>query len=162
MRFLSILYYHLIVVVVYLSDTTTGEKAKRKRKRKNSGSNSKLTRYDKAREQRFIAEEEKTIKRYEKLLKLKSFTKRNKLPKSFYYDGLGELLEICDNKRYANRVAVDDEDAAVDPFDELRNRTKKPKVQKKESKVQSEDDDKFSDDSEFGDEEMDDNSDDDG
>lgn len=59
---------------------------------------------------------------------MKSYTKRSKIPKSFYFDGLGELLEICDNKKYNNRLNTDDYE---DEFAVLRNRPKKQIVEKK-------------------------------
>ncbi|KPM05941.1 nucleolar MIF4G domain-containing protein 1-like protein [Sarcoptes scabiei] len=39
-------------------------------------------------QQRLIRDEERDIKRYEKLLRLRHYTKRNKLPKSFYLDDI--------------------------------------------------------------------------
>lgn len=109
-----------------------------------------MAKLDVEREKKFIIKEEKEIKKYEKLLKLKSYTKRNKLPKSFYYDGLGELLEFCDNKQYSNRVVADEEE---DAFAELRNRKPhvKPKAEIEES---DQEDDSFSDDSRDSDEEV--------
>lgn len=78
------------------------------------------SRYEKERESRLIREEERDIKRYEKLLKLKSYRKRNRLPKSFYLDGLGDLIELCDHKQYENRIETND-DVEIEPESDSDN-----------------------------------------
>lgn len=143
-----------MLTIFYFEGMAEVEKTKRKRKRKNNG-NSKMAKMDLEREKKFIDKEEKEIKKYEKLLKLKSYTKRNKLPKSFYYDGLGELLEFCDNKQYSNRVVTDE--GEEDAFAELRNRKPKqvqPKAKAAESDHEEDDDDEDDDSFDEDDEEM--------
>lgn len=54
----------------------------------------------KQRARQTIEQEEKIIRKCERLLRLKSYTKRNKIPRSFFNDGLGELIEVCNNKDY--------------------------------------------------------------
>lgn len=81
----------------------------------------KKSHFELERERRLIREEERDIKAYEKLLKLKSYRKRNRLPKSFYLDGLGELIELCDNKKYENRIATDDDEDAPKNLQESDN-----------------------------------------
>ncbi|KAI2810388.1 Nucleolar MIF4G domain-containing protein 1 [Blomia tropicalis] len=102
--------------IVDSNDPVSKENVKRKRKPKSN--KPKRSRIEVERDRRQIREEEKSIKKYEKLLKLKTYTKRKRLPKSFYLDGLGELIEICDGKQYENRLELDDD---IDIDDAIRN-----------------------------------------
>lgn len=77
--------------------TNDPSKQKKEIKKKINLKNRKRIAYIKQQKE-LILEEEKEIKKYEKLLKLKSYKKQNKLPKSFYLDGLADLIEFCEGK----------------------------------------------------------------
>jgi len=120
------------------------EKPKRKRthKKKNNDNNKlKKSHFDVEREKRFIRNEERDIKKYEKMLKLKNYTKRSRLPKSFYLDGLGELIEICDRKQYDNRIEVSDDGIDFAGRENLgKKKKKKEEEQGEEIEFDEEDD----------------------
>lgn len=108
-----------------------------------------------------IASDQKEIKKYEKLLKLKSFTKRNKLPKSFYLDGLGELLEICDNKEYKSSIKDDSNYKKVKRVEQESSEDECSNSDNEDDYKEEEDDENFDNDGEDFEEEGDDNFDDD-
>lgn len=76
-------------------------------------------------QRRLILKEEREIKRYEKLLKLRSYTKRNKLPKSFHLDGLADLIEFCDDRNendgHEDGDRLDDHDMEQSSNEESEN-----------------------------------------
>ncbi|XP_067122327.1 nucleolar MIF4G domain-containing protein 1 homolog [Centruroides vittatus] len=83
--------------------------------------------------QEAIAEDNKAINRLEKQLKLKN--RKKKIPKSFYDDGLGYLLEIIDNSNETSKK------------EEISSRLHSlKKIGKKERKVSFQDNNEFDDD----------------
>lgn len=133
-----LIYIQLLIGICILLDDANAENYKKKRIRKrsvNSDGKPKKSRFEIERDQRFIRDEEKNIKRYEKLLKLKPYKKRNRIPKSFYLEGLGELMELCDGKKYDNRLVMDeDEKGDLQYLKQKRSKAQQVNVKSKKAK----------------------------
>uniref|UniRef100_A0A6P6Y4S7 Nucleolar MIF4G domain-containing protein 1-like n=1 Tax=Dermatophagoides pteronyssinus TaxID=6956 RepID=A0A6P6Y4S7_DERPT len=107
----------------------------KKKKKKRPPSNVKSSALI-AHQRRLIREEEKEIKRYEKLLKLRSYTKRNKLPKSFYLDGLADLIEFCNGRNENDDGEEAEEDSSN--VQQLEDHDIEPSSSSDEEKEESE------------------------